>query len=117
MSRWHRLVLERAAAARVDLPAHAVDELAAHLEDLYAAGRAAGLTDTDAVRRAVAALDDGPMADEPTSPAWTPTFPTIRRLDAIWYQVERLLCGGIFLVMSLMVFASVVTTSFGETRR
>ena len=55
------------------------------------------------------------MADEPT-PTWTPTFPTIRKLDAIWYQVERLLCGGIFLVMSLMVFASVVTETFGNRR-
>ncbi|MBK9036919.1 MAG: TRAP transporter small permease [Myxococcales bacterium] len=55
------------------------------------------------------------MADEPTS-AWAPTFPIVRRIDALWHQGERLLCGMIFLVMALMVFASVVTETFGNRR-
>ena len=44
--------------------------------------------------------------------AWVPNFPTIRRIDALWYQAERILCGSIFLVMSLLVFAAVVRDAF-----
>lgn len=53
---------------------------------------------------------------EDLAPAWTPTFPTIRRIDHLWHQGERMLCGGIFLVMALMVFAAVVTETFGNRR-
>lgn len=53
------------------------------------------------------------MADEP---AWKPTYPAIRRIDELWHRGERLLCGGIFLVMALMVFASVITETFGNRR-
>jgi TRAP-type C4-dicarboxylate transport system permease small subunit len=61
------------------------------------------------------------MADEASppgapAPPWTPTYPAIRRIDALWHQAERILCGGIFLVMALMVFASVVTETFGNRR-
>ena len=50
------------------------------------------------------------------TPPWRPTYPAIRRLDELWHQAERLLCGGMFLVMALMVFASVVTETFGTRR-
>lgn len=53
---------------------------------------------------------------EPPAPAWTPTFPAIRRLDHLWYQGERWLCGLIFLSMALLVFGSVVTEAFGTRR-
>lgn len=56
------------------------------------------------------------MADEPGA-AWTPTYPRIRRIDELWHRLERGLCGGIFLVMALMVFASVITETFGNRRR
>lgn len=63
------------------------------------------------------------MADDPPplepaglAPAWTPTYPTIRRIDELWHKGERLLCGGLFLLMALMVFASVVTETFGNRR-
>ncbi len=56
------------------------------------------------------------MADE-SPPAWTPTYPTIRRIDALWHKGERMLCGIIFLVMALMVFAAVVTETFGNRHR
>jgi TRAP-type C4-dicarboxylate transport system permease small subunit len=49
-------------------------------------------------------------------PAWRPTYPAIRRIDDLWHRGERLLCGGLFLVMALMVFASVVTETFGTRR-
>ena len=55
------------------------------------------------------------MADEPPA-AWTPTFPTLRRVDHLWHQAERLLCGLIFLVMALLVFAAVITETFGNRR-
>jgi TRAP-type C4-dicarboxylate transport system permease small subunit len=50
------------------------------------------------------------------TPAWRPNFPTIRRIDELWHRGERLRCGGIFLVMALMVFAAVVTETFGNRR-
>lgn len=54
---------------------------------------------------------------EPPRPAlWTPTFPRLRRLDELWHRAERFLCGGLFLAMALMVFASVVTETFGTRR-
>jgi TRAP-type C4-dicarboxylate transport system permease small subunit len=57
--------------------------------------------------------DDAPGG--PT-PAWRPNFPALRRMDELWHRGERLVCGGIFLVMALMVFASVVTEIFGTRR-
>lgn len=53
---------------------------------------------------------------EPAAQVWTPTFPVIRRIDAIWYQTERWLCGGMFLFMALLVFGSVLQEAF-TTRR
>ena len=50
------------------------------------------------------------------TPPWRPNFPTIRTIDELWHRGERMLCGGIFLVMALMVFASVVTETFGTRR-
>lgn len=50
------------------------------------------------------------------TPPWRPNFATIRRIDDLWHRGERLLCGGIFLVMALMVFAAVVTETFGNRR-
>lgn len=54
---------------------------------------------------------------EPPAPPWAPTFPAIRRLDELWHHGERLLCGGLFLIMALMVFAAVVTETFGNRHR
>lgn len=46
-------------------------------------------------------------------PAETPSFPLLRRIDATWYRIERALCGGLFLLMALIVFAAVVRDVFG----
>jgi TRAP-type C4-dicarboxylate transport system permease small subunit len=43
----------------------------------------------------------------------TPTFPLLRRIDEVWYQTERALCGALFMLMSLIVFAAVVRDVFG----
>ena len=58
-----------------------------------------------------------PREPQASTPPWTPTFPTIRRVDELWHKGERLLCGGLFLLMALMVFASVVTETFGTRRQ
>jgi TRAP-type C4-dicarboxylate transport system permease small subunit len=62
---------------------------------------------------AAMAIDTAPGG---ATPPWRPTYPAIRRLDELWHRGERLLCGGMFLVMALMVFASVVTETFGTRR-
>ena len=63
MTNWHQLVIRRARETGADqLPTHAVDELAEHLEDLYDAARAAGASDADAMQRALEALEASPLA-------------------------------------------------------
>lgn len=42
-----------------------------------------------------------------------PSFPLLRRIDAAWYRLERAVCGGMFLLMTLIVFAAVVRDVFG----
>jgi TRAP-type C4-dicarboxylate transport system permease small subunit len=44
----------------------------------------------------------------------TPSFPRLRKLDAAWFRAEQWLCGGLFLLMALLVFASVVRDIFGS---
>ncbi len=43
----------------------------------------------------------------------TPSFPFLRRIDEVWYRAERALCGALFMLMSLIVFAAVVRDVFG----
>ena len=43
---------------------------------------------------------------------WVPSFPRIRRIDELWYRAESWLCGVIFLAMSLMVVAEVISNTF-----
>jgi predicted permease len=62
MINWHHHVVRRARETGADqLPTHAVDELAEHLEDLYNAARADGASHADALARAQAALDASPL--------------------------------------------------------
>lgn len=57
MHDWKGLVVRHARETGAgSLPQHAIDELAAHLEDLYAEARADGREDVDAYRAAEAAL-------------------------------------------------------------
>lgn len=54
------------------------------------------------------------MIDETDKqPEGQPNFPRIRRIDEIWYRAERHLCGGMFLLMGLLVFVAVVRDIFG----
>jgi putative ABC transport system permease protein len=57
---WRREIARHAEAAGIDLPSPTIDELALHLDDLYAAARADGATDAAARDRAIRALDESP---------------------------------------------------------
>ena len=60
---WKRLVRDYARRTGApNLPQHAIDELAAHLEDMYLEARRAGRSDEEAHRAAVAALAESPLA-------------------------------------------------------
>ena len=65
---WKKLVVDhaRATGAR-QLPGHAVEELAAHLEDIYLEARKAGRSEADAYRAATAALAESALASVPVS--------------------------------------------------
>jgi predicted permease len=54
---WAKIVADYAQNANIDLPAQTVDELAAHLEDVYLAARADGADDATARRQAHHALE------------------------------------------------------------
>lgn len=59
--------------------------------------------------------DEAPAALEPEV-EWKPNFPRVRRIDEVWCAVERTVCGGMFLIMSLLVFAAVVSSIFASRR-
>lgn len=48
---------------------------------------------------------------------WTPTYPLVRKLDELWFKGERIVCGTMFLLMALLVFAAVVSDIFGIRRQ
>jgi putative ABC transport system permease protein len=59
---WPEIVRRHAeVTGATRLPLHVVDELSAHLEDLYQAARGQGATDEDARARALAALKESPL--------------------------------------------------------
>ncbi len=65
---WKALVADHARATGApDLPLHTIEELAAHLEDIYSAKRAAGASEADALLAARAALAESPLAVVPRS--------------------------------------------------
>ena len=62
---WKQRCSSRPRRGRADLPGHTVDELAAHLEDIYLEARRAGTSDAEALRAADAALAESPLAAVP----------------------------------------------------
>ena len=74
---WKALVLQQAKATGApDFPQHTVDELAAHLEDIYSEALSAGRTETEAFRAAESVLEESAAA-LPSVPR-----PRTRRPDA-----------------------------------
>jgi putative ABC transport system permease protein len=65
---WKALVRQHARATGApDLPQHAVDELAAHLEDLHADALRSGVTEPEAYERTLRALTESSLASVPKS--------------------------------------------------
>src|SRR2546423_3651418 len=65
---WKALVIRHARASGVeDLALHTIDELAAHLEDLYLEARSSGRTERDAYAAAERALMESSLATVPRS--------------------------------------------------
>jgi putative ABC transport system permease protein len=70
---WKALVLRHAQATGArDLPLRTIDELAAHLEDLYLEALGAGRTEPEAYAVANRALEESPLATVPRSRTRTP---------------------------------------------
>ena len=72
MHDWKALVQDQARRSGASLPRHAIDELAAHLEDIYLDARRAGQNDAAALAAAHAALAESPLAIVPASRTRTP---------------------------------------------
>jgi putative ABC transport system permease protein len=115
---WRHLVLQRARESGAsDLPAHAVDELAEHLEDLYDAARADGASEADAEARARAALDAAPLTAirgpvrrlEPPVPLSigpgprSSPFRSLSMLHAFRYAVRQFVVHPAFAVVTVLV--------------
>lgn len=61
---WRQIVRTHASTTgAAELPLHALDELATHLDDIYRAARQQGASDADARERALAALRESRLAD------------------------------------------------------
>ena len=90
MTDWHDLVVRHARETGApDLPLHAVEELAAHLEDIYRAARADGAAEAEARERALVALRESPLATLKGSrrrlraPSASPAPPALHRAPAL----------------------------------
>ena len=62
---WKALVAGHAKMTGADLPQHTIDELAAHLEDIYTEALKGGAPDAQAYRLAETALSESPLATVP----------------------------------------------------
>src|SRR5262245_7670591 len=69
---WRSDIEARAAASRVTLSETTLEELAEHLDEIYAAAIRDGASDDDAQRRARAALDESAFDVLPRRPAPAP---------------------------------------------
>src|SRR4051812_35159083 len=75
---WRRLVRDRARRDGADLPGETLDELAAHLEDVYTAARARGSTEADAQAQAVSVLDQSTFSPLSRHAAKRASLPQVR---------------------------------------
>jgi len=60
---WAAIVARHARAAGADLPAATIDELSAHLDDLYTDAIRRGASEEAAYRTAIDALSTSPLAN------------------------------------------------------
>src|SRR5262245_13636331 len=98
---WNELVRRQARAAHVDLAQSTIDELAHHLEDVYASARAEGQDEAAARRRAVAALEESALSVLKPRPSRGPRRVYIGRAD----ETARISGGRGFSMLSAVRMA------------
>ncbi len=120
---WNSLVIRHARATGApDLPLHAVDELATHLEDIYLEALKAGRSEADAARAAEQALADSPLSQVPRSRTRIPESrvePPPRGLFGLggdvrfaWRQIRRSPSFAAVAVLTLGLGAGAATAIF-----
>ena len=126
-TRWHEEIREHARAQGVDLPAHALDELAEHLEDLAEAARTAGATPLEARERALAALRESALSSvtgrpkrrlrEPIRPAPVPglvgvsAFRSLSMLQAIRLALRQFTHHRSFASVTVIVLGLTIASA------
>ena len=93
---WRPEIARHAEAAGIDLPPTTIDELALHLDDLYAAARADGATEAAARAHAIRALDESPWSMLDRHASRDPRRPYQRAAD----EAARTALGRSFNVFS-----------------
>jgi putative ABC transport system permease protein len=118
---WAALVRQHARATAANgLPLHTIQELAAHLEDIYLDALRAGRTETDALDAARAALRESPLSAVPRSrthpaessagrSAW---FGIAGDLRCMWRQMRRAPSFAAVAVATLGIGAGAATAIF-----
>ena len=120
---WKSLVIRHARATGApDLPVHAIDELAAHLEDIYLESLSAGRTEAEARRAGEQALADSPLSQVPRSRTRIPESriePTRHGLVGFggdlkfaWRQVRRSPSFAVVAILTLGLGAGAATAIF-----
>jgi len=124
---WQALVARHARATGAgNLPPQTIDELAAHLEDLYLEGIEAGLSDSDAFGSAEAALQESALSIVPAPRTRTPAsrpwaVPPERERGLIglsgdlrfaWRQMRRAPSFAIVAIVTLGLGAGAATAIF-----
>ena len=127
MTDWRDIVRRYADEQHVELPAHALDELAEHLEDLAEAARTAGANPDEARARALAALKESALAPvtgrprrrlrEPVRPAPIPglvsvsTFRSLSMLQAIRVAFRQFTHHRGFAVVTVLVLGLTIAAA------
>jgi hypothetical protein len=124
---WKALVSRHARETGADnLPLQTIDELAAHLEDLYLEGIAAGRPELEAFSRAEAALKESalstvpaPRTRPPVARPWAATPEPQRGLVGVggdlrfaWRQMRRAPSFAIVAIVTLGLGAGAATAIF-----
>ena len=123
---WKALVVAHARATGApDLPRHTIDELAAHLEDIYLEALNAGRSDADAYRAAMTALEESALSAVPRVRARGPELRPVNELPSgrgvtglvgdlkfAWRQWRRAPSFAVVAILTLGLGAGAATAIF-----